>query len=146
MAGNCVLTRVWQLKMSPIWGHVCLCSKAQGLCRELYPTLLKLTFWKTCWSVNSENHTSPNIFIFKTCHVYLDTGSNIYIYIYLRELSVAHKVLKSPFSFSIICVVVMFQHVEKECLDMYFSLTLFRKHLLTSTKDLHCRNDNRINS
>ena len=32
---------------------------------------------KTCYSVNSENHTSPNIFIFKTCHLYLDTGSNI---------------------------------------------------------------------
>ena len=35
---------------------------------------------KTRCNVNSENHTSPNhanIFIFKTCHLYLDNGRPI---------------------------------------------------------------------
>ena len=64
---------------------------------------------KTCCSVNLENHTSPNIFVFKTCHLYIDTGKNIC----LGELSVAHKASISSFSFNIICAIVTFQHVEQ---------------------------------
>ena len=73
---------------------------------------------KTYCSVNMENHIFPNIFIFKTCHLYLDTGSNIYI----AELSVGHRASISSLSLSIISDVFLYR-----C----FSLTLFWKHILT---------------
>ena len=59
--------------------------------------------------VNLENHIFRNIFSFKACHLYLDTGSNIY----LGELSVGHRTSISSLSFSIMCAVITFQHVEK---------------------------------
>ena len=68
----------------------------------------------TCCSVNLEDHIFLNIFIFKTCHLYLDTGCNIC----LGELSVGHGASISPLSFNIIYAVVTFQHVEK-CFQIY---------------------------
>ena len=57
-----------------IWG---MCVNARGhswgLCqlRTAPHTVKKWCFEKTCCSINSGNHTSPSIFIFKTCHLYL---------------------------------------------------------------------------
>ena len=56
-----------------------------------------------------KNHISPNIFIFKTCHLSIDTGGNIY----LGELSVGRRTSISSLSFRMICAVVTLQHVEK---------------------------------
>ena len=33
---------------------------------------------KACCCVDLENPLFPNIFIFKACHLYRDTGNNIY--------------------------------------------------------------------
>ena len=49
--------------------------------------------------VNLEIHIFSKIFIFKTCHLYLHTGSNIY----LGEPSVGHRASLSSLSFCIIC-------------------------------------------
>ena len=67
------------------------------------------TLEKTFCSVNLENHIFPNILIFKTYYVYIDTGSNIYF----GELSVEHRTSISSLSFSTIGAVVMFQNMLK---------------------------------
>ena len=71
---------------------------------------------KTWGSVNLKNHILPNIVIFKTCHLYLDTS----IIICLGELSVGQRTSIPSLSFSIICAVVTFQHVEKVFPDRCF--------------------------
>ena len=134
---HCVLTRVRQPKTLRIWG---MCVYAQR--HYVYAKNCTLHCKNQCFGkkpcCSSENHTSPNIFIFKTCHLYLDTGTEQYIYL------VGYKASYSSLSFSIICAVVMFQRVEKGFTDWCFSLTLFRKHFSTRTKRLHCQNDARI--
>ena len=84
-------------------------------------------FGKTHCRVVLENHTFPNIFIFKTCQSYLDTGNDTY----LGELSVSHGASISSLSFSTVFAVVTFQHVEILSPGRCFSLTLFWKHFLT---------------
>ena len=51
------------------------------------------------------------MFVFKTSHLYLDTGNIMYVS--LGELSVAYKASISSFSFNIICAVVTFQPIEQ---------------------------------
>ena len=63
----------------------------------------------TCFSGNLENHIIPNIFIFKTHHLYLDIDSNIY----LGEMLVGHGASISSLSFIMIRAAVTFHHVEK---------------------------------
>ena len=99
---------------------------------------------KKCWSVHLENLIFPNIFIFKTFHLYLHTSN-----ICFGELLVGHKASISSLSFSMICAVVTFRRVEKVFPDRCFSLTLFWKHFFNIMKRLNCRKDalnyNRIN-
>ena len=45
--------------------------------------------------------------IIKTCHLYPDSGSNIY----LGELLVGHKASISSLPFTMICAVITFEHV-----------------------------------
>ena len=40
-----------------------------------------------CCSINLENHIFTNIFIFRTCHIYLDTGSNIYLEVIMNAMA-----------------------------------------------------------
>ena len=87
-------------------------------------TLQKLKRWKN-------QHVAVLIwiffFIFKTCHLHLDTGSKIY----WGELLLGHRSSILSLSFSIICAVVTFQHVKGVFLGRCFWLTLFWKHFLT---------------
>ena len=94
-------------------------------------------FEKTCCSVNRENHRFHNILIFKTCHLNLDPGINIY----LGELLVWHMASISSLSFSIICAPVTFQHLKKMFTGRCFWLTLFWKHFFNMSKRLDCRKD-----
>ena len=77
------------------------------------------------------------IIIFKTFHIYLDTGNNIH----LGDLLLGHKASIPSLSFSIVCAVATFQHVEKVFPGRCFSLTLFWKHIFNMLKRLECRKD-----
>ena len=92
---------------------------------------------KTCCCVNWEIHIFYNILIFKTCHLHLDIGSNIY----LVELLVGHRKWVSSLSFNIICAAVTLQHVEKVFPGRCFWLTLFWKHFFNMLKCFDCRKD-----
>ena len=124
---NCVLTCAGQAKTLRIWGGM----------RFTLPYSVKINVLKKCVVVLIRKIILPHI-------LYLQNFSLIpwywQQYIYSGELSVAHKASISSFSFSI-CAVVTFQHVEKVFPDRCFSSTLFRKHFLTRTKGLHCRNE-----
>ena len=61
-------------------------------------------------------HIFSQIFIFKTCHLCLDTGSNVYV----GELLIGHRASISFLSFNIIQAVVSFQHVKKVFADRCF--------------------------
>ena len=84
-------------------------------------------------------------FYFQTCHLYLDTGSNIY----LVELLVRHMASISSLPVCMIWAAVTFQHVEKVFPDRWFSLILFWNHFVHMLKRLDYRKDalnyNRIN-
>ena len=73
---NCVLTRVWRFS----FGACAFMLKGTRFMPRTVPCTVTNALKKTCCSVNSENHTSPDIFVFKTCHLYLDTGNNIYLF------------------------------------------------------------------
>ena len=116
--------------------HLSLGKRAELFRNNIFNTFLwicwmhckNLRFKKTCCSVELENHIFPNIFIFKTCYLYLDTGSDIY----LGEHSVGHRTLISSLSFSRICAVVTFQHVEKDrCLQIKTILETLFQHVET---------------
>ena len=132
---NYSFTKIHMKISSAKWQPFCSRGdELMGVTRDDY-TVKTNALKKTC-CVNFENHIFPNISIFKTCHVYLDIGSNIY----LGELSVGHRASISCLSCRIICAVVKFQHVESVSRHVFFINTL-SKHFFNMLKRLDCRKD-----